>query len=81
MPHSVWFAIASAVFTLAAAGFAIYYWGPRSERRPVICPEKKQLARIGVARREGTFGALLNWDVASCSLLEGPVHCSKACMH
>ena len=74
-------ALALAGLMLAVAAYVIYRLGPGSERRTIICPEKKLIAEIKVVRREGSFATLLPPDVVSCTLIPGgPIDCSKACL-
>ncbi len=81
MGQEFWFAVVVGAGVVAAGLYAIHRWGPGARRRAVACPEKKVWADIDVERKEGSFGALTEPDVASCSLLpEGPVTCDKACI-
>ncbi len=81
MDNGVAVAIVAGVLALAFAGWAIYNWGPGVKRRTVHCPEKKVPAEVDVVQKEGSFGALVDADVASCSLLPGgPVDCGKECL-
>lgn len=72
-------AVAAAV--VVAGLYLIHRYGPGVVRRRVRCPEKKTQAQVAVLRKEGSFGALVEADVISCSLVpEGPIDCEKKCL-
>jgi hypothetical protein len=54
--------------------------GPGRVWRSVRCPEKQKQASLVVLYHEPLWGRLEAADVSSCSLLEGPVTCSKQCL-
>lgn len=81
MTTDLLFFCAIAAGVVAAGLYLVYRWGPGVARRRVRCPEKKTQAQVAVLRKEGSFGALVEADVISCSLLpEGPIDCSKKCL-
>ena len=80
MTPAVWLAVVVALAILTAGGYLIHRWGPGIVRRSLRCPEKNVQAEIEVLRKEGSFGAILNDDVLSCSLLPGGVDCDKKCL-
>ena len=81
MTSGLFAAAAIAVSAVAAGLYVIHRWGPGITRRSVRCPEKNVRARIEVSRKEGSFGALLEPDVSSCSLFpEGSPDCDKKCL-
>jgi hypothetical protein len=65
---------------VVATVYGLYRWGPGRVHRSVQCPEKKVRAQVEMVVKEGSFGAVVNDDIASCSLLPGPVDCEKKCL-
>ena len=81
MSLSLMWGIGVVLVALAAAGYAIWQWGPGLRTRSVMCPIMRRNARVLAEQRESEFGNIEVVDVKHCSLLNGAeVSCGKDCL-
>ena len=84
MSFTLGLAVEAMLLAFVIVGYAIWQYGPGVRERSVRCPVLKKRAKVLADQREAGFSCsyagLEAVDVTNCSLVKGPLTCSKECL-